>query len=74
MNAIRLSWLSPLNRDVVYLQASPDPKGYGSEWLVPEKLIPGARFEITRMEPAGYGSIRFEFRDLDLRKFSIREP
>ncbi len=74
MTGLRLSWLSPLHRDVVYLQASPDPKGMGSEWLVPERLIPAARFEITRMEPAGYGSIRFEFRDLDLQKFNVRQP
>ncbi len=62
------TWLSPLYRDDTYWQLAPHPAGFGSQWLVPAELAPGARIEILPQQEEGYAAIRFEFRNLDLRQ------
>jgi hypothetical protein len=64
-----LTWLSPLYRDNTYWQLAQNPAGPGSQWLVPAQLAPGSRIEIVPERDAGYASVRYEFRDLDLRRF-----
>jgi hypothetical protein len=63
-----LTWLSPLYRDNTYWQLAENPIGPGSRWLVPLRWAPGARIEITPERDAGYASLRYEFRDLNLRQ------
>ena len=70
----RVSWLSPLHRSVVYVDLVPDGSRLVYELRVPRELIPDSRVEITALETVGYESMRFEFRDLDLRKYVVQQP
>jgi hypothetical protein len=62
-------WLSPLERDQVYWDIVPEPVRPSDRSRVPASEVASARIEIIAQEVTGYASIRFEFRDLDLKRY-----
>jgi hypothetical protein len=70
----RFIWLSPLDRDQVYWEVAPEPVHPTDRWRVPASDAAAARIEVIPQEVAGYASIRFEFRDLDLKQHLAKRP
>ncbi len=73
-NGPRVTWLSPIERDQTFWNIVPEPGGPGSQWQLPRDLAPGARIEITPQRVLGYAAVRYEFRDVDLRRYTVRAP
>jgi hypothetical protein len=70
----RLVWLSPLDRDQAYWDIVPDPLHPTDQWRVPASEAASVRIEVTPQEVAGYASIPFELRDIDLNRYLAKPP
>jgi hypothetical protein len=65
-NGPAITWLSPLHRDLTYFTVN-DIYNY----TIRHAEMPGARVEITPLISMGTAAVRFEFRDIDLRKYVV---
>jgi len=66
--------LSPLARAQYTWDIAPEPADSRDTWRVPAGLVANARIEVTPDEITGYAALRYEFRDIDLRKYRVAPP
>jgi hypothetical protein len=69
------TWLSPLHRRETFFHVVAEaPHGEGSKWLVPESVLSTANVGLVPQEETGCAAVQYEFRDLPIRAFAVREP
>jgi hypothetical protein len=70
----RGSWLSPLNRRDTFFHFAEDPKGFGSQWLVPEAAVDKMKIEIRQQPLIGYAAVEFQFEHVRLADYAVTLP
>jgi hypothetical protein len=72
LNMPGLISLSPLTRIQSTWDLAPEPIDPRDTWRVPASAAPGVKMEVTPVEIVGYAAVRYEFRDVDLRRYRVR--
>jgi hypothetical protein len=67
----RSTWLSPLDRRQAYFQIAEEPKGSGSQWLVPRIALDSVKIAVTPEITTGYSVLKYDLRDLALNNYVV---
>ena len=69
------TWLSPLHRRETFFHVvAGAPRGEGSQRLVPESVLTTAKIGLASQEETGCATVRYEFRDVQIQDFAVKEP
>jgi hypothetical protein len=67
----RWTWLTALDRRQTFFHLAGDPKGPGSQWVVPRSVVPAAKIAITPEIVTGYSVLKYRLTGIKLSRYWV---